>query len=88
MISKNDNINKNNFSNFLDFLVLLLCVHTIYAEDESAKEVENVEEEVKGAQFMMMPMGGGGCANTCMCRQRCAMIGFFIPCSCGVSFQN
>ena len=33
------------------------------------------------AQFMMMPMGGG-CGNTCMCRQRCTMI-WWMPCNCG-----
>lgn len=42
-------------------------------------EGEEEKTDVDSAQFMMMPMGGGGCANTCGCRQRCKMM-FWLPC--------
>jgi hypothetical protein len=60
-------------------LVLLFFTYAVLAEDEIL-EVNDVDTDIESAGFMMMPMGG--CGNTCMCRQRCAMI-WWIPCNCG-----
>lgn len=78
-----NNLNKS-FNFILDFLVLLVFTYAVLAEDQIIEaEDDDVKTDVDSAQLMMMPMGGGGgCGNTCMCRQRCAMI-WWMPCSCG-----
>jgi hypothetical protein len=56
-------------------------MYSINTEDEDKTDVDS-------AQFMMMPMGGGGgCQSTCGCRQRCRTF-FWLPCEFFISLNT